>query len=293
MGTQDKWRFCGNCASMFWNALPWKGVCRAGSDGVHFANGFEFNLPFDEPESQTVQRHWAFCKKCLELFWDGLPDRKGVCPAGGGHDGAGSFDFSLPHHVPATPNAQDGWRFCEHCMAMFWDGDPAHRGPCPGSPAGHSPQDSFPFVLPHYNDAKTVVVTLHNIFNDNTGDDPGNSLEIYGRFDVTRLNFRQDTGELVPLGSFNLFDRSEGDAQDIVEGTAFIVENSVRLMIFKDEFLQITGHLKEDDDFGDDDLGNSRDIRIPFQGITNAPIDLGVFEDSDQRVVVNMSAAVL
>ena len=36
---------------------------------------------------------------------------------------------------------------------------------------------------------KKVVVTLHSIFNENTGPDPGDALEVFGRFDVGRLAF--------------------------------------------------------------------------------------------------------
>ncbi|MFE1787860.1 hypothetical protein ACFW7J_05515 [Streptomyces sp. NPDC059525] len=226
----------------------------------------------------------------MEMFWNGI-GWKGACPAGGGHDGHGSLDFSLPHDVPATPNSQDGWGYCKNCMAMFWNGDSGRKGECPGSTVGHSWQ-GYPFVLPHLNDVKNVVVTLHRILNDNTGDDPGNGLEISGRFDVARLCFGPDAGKLITLGSFNLFDRPGSDPQEIIEGTEFPVERAQQLMIFPGEFLWITGKLLEQDTFGENDLGD-RDIRIPFDALTNTPVDLGVFADGhDQRVIVTMSTRV-
>ena len=140
---------------------------------------------------------------------------------------------------------------------------------------------------------KKIVVKLHNIFNDNTGDDPGDALEVYGRFDVTRLAFNADIGEVVSLAGFNLFDRSGNNPQSIVEGTAFIVESSADFDIFGGEFLQITGWVSDQDDFGpNDQLGGNIDIRIPFNNIATGLLQLPVFEESDQRVTVKMSVTV-
>jgi len=43
----------------------------------------------------TQQDNWRHCDKCRSLFWNGAPD-KGSCPAGGQHDGHGSWNFFLP-----------------------------------------------------------------------------------------------------------------------------------------------------------------------------------------------------
>jgi hypothetical protein len=140
---------------------------------------------------------------------------------------------------------------------------------------------------------KKVVVKLHNIFNDNTGDDPGDALEVYGRWDATRLAFNSDIGEVVPLGSVNLFDRSGDNPQDIVEGTAFIVESAGTLDIQGGEFLQVTGWVSDQDTFGpNDQLGNNIDLRIPFNNISTGLVQLPVFEESGQRVTVKMSTTV-
>lgn len=55
------------------------------------------------------QENWRFCKKCLVLFWAGAqesqplvppgvspPPATRFCPAGGAHDGSGSWNFILP-----------------------------------------------------------------------------------------------------------------------------------------------------------------------------------------------------
>jgi hypothetical protein len=106
--------------------------------------------------------------------------------------------------------------------------------------------------------SKKVNVKLHHIFNNSTGDDSGDQLEVYGRFAAERIAFNPDIGELVTLASFNLFDRPSDNAQQLEEGTALIIDSTAQLDIFPGEFLKITGHLVEEDDgFGgsDDGLG--------------------------------------
>ena len=46
------------------------------------------------------------------MFFDGDPNRKGVCDKGGGHVAQG-FLFVLPHDVPAAAGTQPAWRFCK------------------------------------------------------------------------------------------------------------------------------------------------------------------------------------
>jgi hypothetical protein len=43
----------------------------------------------------TEQDNWRFCNKCCTLWWNGRPDN-GRCPAGGAHEGTGSWNFFLP-----------------------------------------------------------------------------------------------------------------------------------------------------------------------------------------------------
>jgi hypothetical protein len=78
------------------------------------------------------------------MHFDGFAG-KGVCPAGGGHEAAG-FNFVLPHDVGETDTAQQSWRFCKKCEAMFFDGFP-EKGVCPAG-GGHEAA-GFKFVLPH------------------------------------------------------------------------------------------------------------------------------------------------
>lgn len=140
---QDQWRFCRRCAVMFFNGAPSKGACAAG--GAHEAEGLNFDLPFDVPETPTDQGAWRFCEKCESMFFDGRPD-KGVCPVGEGEvHRAQGLVFVLPHDVRETPGTQRAWRFCMDCAAMFYNGRP-DKGVCPTG-NGHR-AEGFRFVLP-------------------------------------------------------------------------------------------------------------------------------------------------
>jgi hypothetical protein len=138
---------------------------------------------------------------------------------------------------------------------------------------------------------KKVKVNLHNIKNEATGDDSGDQLEIFGRFDVARLAFDPGIGEVLSFDGQNLWAKSSDDAVDLDQGAAAIVESSATLQINEGEFLQITGNLVEEDDGlggADDDLG-AIDIRIPFHEIQTTVVPIGHFHESDQRVSVKIS----
>ncbi len=49
---------------------------------------------------KTQQDNWRHCSKCYSLFWYGHPDN-GRCPAGGAHDGNGSWNFYLDADLDA------------------------------------------------------------------------------------------------------------------------------------------------------------------------------------------------
>jgi hypothetical protein len=52
---------------------------------------------FTRPIAQ--QDNWRHCNKCFSLWWNGAPTN-GKCPAGGAHNGGGSWNF----YLPANPN---------------------------------------------------------------------------------------------------------------------------------------------------------------------------------------------
>ena len=118
-------------------------VCAAG--GVHQVQGYEFQLPYDRPETKTTQANWRMCRRCHALFYNRFPN-KGRCPAGGAHMAEDTFRYSLAHDVPETTKAQSAWRFCNKCDAMFYDGFP-DKGHC--AAGGAHVAQGFNFVLPH------------------------------------------------------------------------------------------------------------------------------------------------
>jgi hypothetical protein len=63
----------------------------------------------------------------------------GACPAGGGHDGLQSGDYTLVNelNIANTPTpGQHGWRFCSNCFGLFFS-YPSLGTPTPGKcPAG-------------------------------------------------------------------------------------------------------------------------------------------------------------
>jgi hypothetical protein len=91
------------------------------------------------------QSDWRWCSKCLQLFYNGYPD-KGACPSGGSHDGTRSFDYCLPFNTFETPNAQKDWRYCQKCHTMFYDGFAA-KGAC--ASGGEHQAQGYNFTLPH------------------------------------------------------------------------------------------------------------------------------------------------
>jgi hypothetical protein len=54
------------------------------------------------PVETGNQANWAWCNKCRSLFF-GPQQSESACPKGGTHDGAGSYNYSLPFtHVSAS-----------------------------------------------------------------------------------------------------------------------------------------------------------------------------------------------
>ena len=142
----SEWRFCNKCQILF-NTRYESGSCAAG--GAHAAQGYRFYFRLHTPESPTAQKKWRRCTKCQALFFNGYPG-KGRCPAdsGRGHsaDTNPNMDPGIPHDIPGTPVAQTGWRFCNKCYGMFYDGYPA-KGLC--AAGGPHVAQGYKFVLPH------------------------------------------------------------------------------------------------------------------------------------------------
>ena len=141
------WRYCRKCHVMFTLEGDLR-TCAAG--GQHEQQGYRFRLPTGTAETATVQRNWAACRSCQAMFFKGYP-RKGRCPANAkftrdnGHEDARIYRYALAHDIAARGRAQDQWRFCAKCYAMFFDGS-ADKGACAAG-GGHVAQ-GYNFVLP-------------------------------------------------------------------------------------------------------------------------------------------------
>jgi hypothetical protein len=144
--SQDHWRFCTKCHSMFYDGDPTnKGACASG--GGHEAYGFMFFLAHDLINAADSQNSWRFCDKCWSMFFDGDPNDKGRCQAGGVHQSQG-FNFFLRHDLGQEPPFhQEGWRFCSKCSSLFYAGVQTQGGRCVAGGAHEA--FGFVFYLPH------------------------------------------------------------------------------------------------------------------------------------------------
>ena len=127
-------------------ADPAENVCAADGN-KHLVRGYNFFLPFGVPGTSKAQTEWYGCKYCRTLFYAGYP-QQGRCPATQrAHEADRMFHYVLPHDMPGTPKAQNQWRFCGKCFAMFYDGY-ASKGVCAADKQGHVAQ-GYDFALPH------------------------------------------------------------------------------------------------------------------------------------------------
>ena len=139
------WRFCSKCHVMF-SMEAKENACTVG--GQHTPQGYDFRLPFDRQATSNAQANWRSCRVPARRCSITDTGRRGAVPPSTVDLTSPTRTFStvLPHDVPGTPTAQTGWRFCNKCFAMFYDGFPT-KGRCPGG-EGHV-AEGYNFVLPH------------------------------------------------------------------------------------------------------------------------------------------------
>lgn len=90
-GDQSGWRWCSRCGGMFFaeNTTSWCPL--GGSHDWHGSGNYQViraNAAGIQPG--TTLQDWQWCSKCQGLFHLGDNYNHGWCPAGGGHDYAGS-----------------------------------------------------------------------------------------------------------------------------------------------------------------------------------------------------------
>jgi hypothetical protein len=123
--------------------------------------------------------------------------------------------------------------------------------------------------------AKEVIVEAVGITNLQTGDDPGNDLEIYGHLGAWRV---LGPGSAV---EHRLMDRMNPDsAQSITQGsTLHIGMKTPAMTIGNNEQLWVGGHLKEQDIDPNDSLGD-RHLKLLHDEIRSERRTVHFFESA-------------
>lgn len=155
------WRFCHLCNAMFFDGLPDKGQCPGNSLILPSPAGQTLDPARDvphagvqiDPFSQTAHLQTSGSQAGVHTgSSEGggpAPQRpKGQALKRRGHEAAG-FNFVVPHDVPATNTAQESWRFCRLCNALFFDGFLEDKGRCQAANGGGHQAAGFNYVLPH------------------------------------------------------------------------------------------------------------------------------------------------
>jgi hypothetical protein len=102
---------------------------------------FFVNMDFIRPLCQ--QGGWRYCRKCNGLFLEDFGP--GVCPASGGHDKTGSFDYSITHRLVLV-GQEPGWKFCNKCQGLFLAGTGLSAGVCAAG-GSHNGQGSWEYSV--------------------------------------------------------------------------------------------------------------------------------------------------
>lgn len=81
------------------------------------------------------------------LFFDYYPE-KGSCAGGpGGHNKAYyTYNYALPHDIPASSTQQSQWSYCGNCRALFYDQYP-EKGSCPAGGGHKKASNTYNYVL--------------------------------------------------------------------------------------------------------------------------------------------------
>ena len=161
---QHDWVACFDCLSLFFRGhADTKGVCSAAPPGRpgHLGDAFIYWIEYRTPDAAGpldrphAQSNWRNCWKCQVMFYNGHPENKGSCAAGGAHDGHvddGAWNFVIQHGIQYDERFNlNNFRNCWKCQALFYDGV-ARKVVCPADGRGHhghADAGTFNFVLSH------------------------------------------------------------------------------------------------------------------------------------------------
>jgi hypothetical protein len=139
---QIDWAWCHKCRGLFYGPQQSSSWCPAG--GQHNDSGsYNYGLLYDASGSQSgVQENWSWCNKCRGLFY-GPQQSSSWCPAGGRHDGSGSYNYSLID--TALLGTQGKWAWCNKCRGLFF-GPQQSSSYCPAG-GQHNGSGSYDYFL--------------------------------------------------------------------------------------------------------------------------------------------------
>ncbi|MDS9470767.1 hypothetical protein [Sporosarcina pasteurii] len=132
---------------------------------------------------------------------------------------------------------------------------------------------------------KMVEVRLDHIFCPTSGDDPGPSLELFGKL-WAKVNFTHPNGFVTEKAHVPLWDQQP---YVTIATNTFLGNFPVQEVIMRDnEWLQIGGYIKDEDDgFWDpnDTLNPDRFIQIGVNEINSTPrVETIFWQESDQKI---------
>lgn len=114
-GIEDGWTWCTKCDALVYDDGEGTAPCAGG--GTHALDPdshYVLSLDEEDLDEDEIEAGWEWCKRCNCLFAGG----RGVCAAGGAHDGSDSGDYALPYEAEDDDEGEDGWTYCEKCDCL-------------------------------------------------------------------------------------------------------------------------------------------------------------------------------
>ncbi|MEP7123353.1 MAG: M23 family metallopeptidase [Byssovorax sp.] len=137
--TQDGWRCCYKCASLYFS-YPGIGGTTCAAGGTH-AYVYWSNYSVSPDAAAPGQPNWEWCQKCNQMFYsiNGATRCPVQGPAGNyNHDGSLSSNYRLQSGGSAP--GEHGWKWCSKCQTL-WSSTAVANGwatsKCPSDNGAH------------------------------------------------------------------------------------------------------------------------------------------------------------
>jgi len=153
-GMQYNWNWCNKCTGLFYGPQYSSSWCPAGgqhngADNPNPDSSYDYILYYNYPSSELgpdFQGDWNWCSKCRGLFY-GPQQSSSWCPAGGQHNGSGSYDYQIlfGDQIGLGAYWQESWSWCNKCTGLFY----GPQQPSSYCPAGgqHNGSGSYDYWL--------------------------------------------------------------------------------------------------------------------------------------------------